>query len=83
MVLPSGLSDASHSPKASTLSKSCQPSGLASFNAGVLAMVLGLVVVPIVSLFTAPKDKARVDEMFTCYDRTVTVRAISSLEDSE
>ena len=52
-------------------------------NAGVLAMVLGLVVVPIVSLFTAPKDKARVDEMFTCYDRTVTVRAISSLEDSE
>ena len=50
-------------------------------NAGVLVMVLGLVLVPVVSLFGKPGNKSEVDQMFKCYERTVTVRAISSLED--
>ena len=52
-------------------------------NAGVLAMVVGLIVVPIVSLFTGKMDKALVDDMFECYERTITVRAATSLEDEK
>ncbi len=52
-------------------------------NAGVLAMLLGLVIVPLVSILTPMRDRNAVDEMFKCYDRTVTVRASSSLADKE
>ena len=48
-------------------------------NAGVLAMLLGLVIVPVVSLFTRMDKKEKVEEMFDCYDTTVTVRASTSL----
>jgi SSS family solute:Na+ symporter len=47
-------------------------------NAGVLAMLLGLVVVPLVSLFTKV-DKKAVEKMFSCYESTVTVPASTSL----
>ena len=50
-------------------------------NAGVLAMVLGLVLVPIVSLFGRVRNREEVDKMFACYDNTVTVRASTSLVD--
>ena len=50
-------------------------------NAGVLAMLLGLVVVPVVSMFTRVGDKEGVKKMFSCYERTVTVRASTSLMD--
>ncbi len=50
-------------------------------NAGVLSMAVGLVIVPAVSLFTKKPDAAVVDEMFSCYDRTVTVRATTALSD--
>ena len=52
-------------------------------NAGVLAMLLGLVIVPVVSLLTREKNKDEVDRMFQCYERTVTVRASTSLRDDE
>lgn len=52
-------------------------------NAGVLAMLLGLIIVPAVSLLSTVRNKDEVDRMFKCYDQTVTVRASSSLEDSE
>jgi len=52
-------------------------------NAGVLAMVLGLVLVPLVSLFTRVSDKAAVSEMFRCYSHTVTVPASTSLDDPD
>lgn len=52
-------------------------------NAGVLAMLLGLIIVPAVSLLPTVRNKDEVDRMFKCYDQTVTVRASSSLEDSE
>jgi SSS family solute:Na+ symporter len=50
-------------------------------NAGVLAMLLGLVIVPVVSLFTKIRRKEEVDKMFSCYDSTVTVRVTTSLVD--
>ncbi len=52
-------------------------------NAGVLSMVAGLVIVPIVSAFTKVKEKENVDRMFDCYERQVTVHASTSLMDAE
>ena len=52
-------------------------------NAGMLAMVSGLVIVPLVSLFTKKPDQAAVNEMFSCYDRTVTVHATTALGEDE
>ena len=52
-------------------------------NAGVLAMVLGLVIVPVVSLFTKIRRKEDVEQMFGCYDSTVTVRVTTSLVDEQ
>ena len=52
-------------------------------NAGVLAMLLGLVIVPVVSLFTKIRRKEDVDKMFSCYDSTVTVRVTTSLVDEQ
>jgi len=52
-------------------------------NAGVLAMALGLVIVPVVSLITKKPDGEKTDAMFACYDRTITVRAATALSDAE
>lgn len=52
-------------------------------NAGVLAMLAGLVLVPIVSLLTKVDDKSKVSEMFSCYNNVVTVRAATSLVDDK
>jgi SSS family solute:Na+ symporter len=43
-----------------------------SLYSGAFAMVSGLILVPLVSLVTKKPDKARVDEIFTCYDKTIT-----------
>lgn len=42
-------------------------------NCGALAMVGGLIIVPIVSLVTPKPDQKMVEEAFSCYDETVTV----------
>lgn len=42
-------------------------------NCGAVAMVAGLVLVPLVSLITPKMDKEKVDKMFTCYDEKVEV----------
>ncbi len=52
-------------------------------NAGVLAMVAGLVIVPVVSAVTRVRNREEVDEMFDCYEDTVTVKASTSLMDSQ
>ena len=52
-------------------------------NAGVLAMLLGLVIVPLVSLFTKVDRKESVERMFECYDSTVTVKASTSLVEEQ
>ena len=50
-------------------------------NAGAIAMVAGMVVVPVVSLITPKMKKEKVDEIFTCYDETVTVHKRRSIEE--
>ena len=43
-------------------------------NCGAFAMIAGLVLVPVVSVFTKPPKKNLVDEMFSCYDTRVSVK---------
>ena len=52
-------------------------------NAGVLAMLAGMVIVPVVSLITPAPDRAAVDTMFASYHRKVTVNASTALSDAE
>ena len=42
-----------------------------AINAGAIAMILGLIIVPLVSLFTKnkPEDQKYYDEVFECYKR--------------
>ena len=48
-------------------------------NAGAFCMLSGLVLVPVVSLFTKKPDRALVEGAFSCYDRPVTVRQREAL----
>jgi len=50
-------------------------------NCGAFAMIAGLVIVPVVSLFTPKPDTAFVDEAFACYDVKVPVSQKRSLID--
>ncbi len=64
------------------LAKNIFPSFLQSpLNAGVFAMLLGFVIVPVVSLLTQKSvDKEKVDKMFECYDAEVKVKSKHMLE---
>lgn len=42
-------------------------------NCGAIAMLAGLIIVPVVSLFTLKPDKELVDSAFSCYDKETTV----------
>ncbi len=50
-------------------------------NAGAIAMVAGLIVVPAVSLVTKKLPKDEVNKMFSCYDETVTVHKKKALSE--
>ena len=50
-------------------------------NAGAFCMILGLVLVPLISMFTPKPDRIIVDNAFSCYEKKVLVRQTSSLED--
>ena len=50
-------------------------------NAGAIAMVAGMIVVPVVSLVTPKMDKKKVDECFTCLEETVVVHKKTSIEE--
>ena len=52
-------------------------------NAGAFCMLAGFVIVPIVSLVTPKPEREFVDDAFSCYTRTVTVRQSRALGDSE
>ncbi len=52
-------------------------------NAGAFCMLMGLVLVPVVSLFTPAPDHKLVDNAFSCYDQKVTVRQSEALGDPE
>ena len=50
-------------------------------NCGAFAMIMGLILVPLVSLITKSPEKAAVDEMFSCYETQVVVSAKKSLNE--
>ena len=50
-------------------------------NAGAFCMIAGLVLVPVVSMFTSAPEKAHLDAVFSCYDRKVTVSVTDSIGD--
>lgn len=50
-------------------------------NCGALAMIGGLIIVPLVSLVTKKPEAEIVDPMFTCYDSQVIVSAKKSLSE--
>jgi SSS family solute:Na+ symporter len=48
-------------------------------NSGAVVMLAGLVIVPVVSLFTPKPDKKLVDEAFACYDKETKVAQKTAL----
>lgn len=48
-------------------------------NAGAFCMLAGLVIVPLVSLITRTPDKSRIEAVFACYERTITVTVKDSI----
>ena len=52
-------------------------------NAGAFCMIVGLIIVPVVSLFTPGVDKQLVDDAFSCYDKKVMVPQSEALGDGE
>ena len=54
-----------------------------SINAGMLAMAVGLVLVPAVSLMTQKTKPEGTDGIFACYDRMVTVPVGTALEQQD
>lgn len=48
-------------------------------NCGVISMLAGLVIVPVVSLITPKQDKEKTDEIFSCYNKQVVVSSKESL----
>ena len=52
-------------------------------NCGVIAMLGGFVIVPVVSAFTKKIDKQTVDFAFECYDKKVVVSAKEALGDEQ
>jgi len=65
---------------ANSMVKSIFPAILQSpINAGAFCMLAGLVLVPAVSLLTRKPDQALIDDVFSCYDRKVTVSVKDSI----
>ena len=48
-------------------------------NCGVIAMLAGFIIVPIVSLFSKKPDKDFIDDAFSCYEEQVSVHKKTSL----
>lgn len=51
-----------------------------SINSGVIAMVGGLMIVPVVSLFTKKQDAKELDALFVCYDEKTETTAKEHLK---
>ena len=64
--------------------KSSFPAILQSpINAGAFCMIAGLILVPVVSLFTPKLPAAYLDRVFSCYERKVTVTVKDSIGDHQ
>jgi len=65
---------------ANTVAKPLFPALLQSpINAGVFCMLAGLLIVPVVSLFTKAPEKAHVKKVFSCYEKQVVVSATDAI----
>ena len=51
-------------------------------NAGMLAMVLGIVITPIITLIFPAKDKERQESIFSCYKKTHVVSSKHSIDET-
>jgi SSS family solute:Na+ symporter len=52
-----------------------------SINSGVVAMVGGLIIVPIISMFTKKQSEGEIQKIFACYDEKVVITKKSSLQE--
>ena len=52
-------------------------------NAGMLAMLVGIVLTPIITLIVPAKDNDRVNNIFACYYKKVTVSSKKSINEDE
>jgi len=52
-------------------------------NAGAFCMLAGLIIVPLVSLITPKMKKEKVEEVFACYEKKVTVKATEAIGEAE
>ena len=52
-------------------------------NCGAIAMVGGLIIVPLVSLITPKMDKEKIEQMFSCYGEKVVVTKKTVLVEDE
>lgn len=52
-------------------------------NAGVLAMIINLILVPIISLIFPNKNKENVNQIFSCFDKKVSVKNKVAIADEE
>lgn len=50
-------------------------------NAGAIAMILGLIIVPVVSMITPKIEQKKVNQIFSCLDETVVVHRKNSIEE--
>ena len=50
-------------------------------NAGMLAMLAGIVITPVITLIAPAKDKERQNQIFACYDKKVTVSYKQAIEE--
>jgi SSS family solute:Na+ symporter len=50
-------------------------------NAGALAMLVGLIIVPVLSILTPKMQKEKIDSIFACYEETVVVHTKESIEE--
>jgi len=48
-------------------------------NAGAFTMLAGFIIVPLISILTKVPDKTAVDNCFSCYEETVSVKVSDDL----
>ncbi|MEF9840248.1 MAG: sodium:solute symporter, partial [Lachnospiraceae bacterium] len=51
-------------------------------NAGAIVMVIGLILVPIVSIISPKLNQEKLEEIFSCYDEKIIITKKRSLEEN-
>jgi SSS family solute:Na+ symporter len=53
-----------------------------AINAGAVAMIGGLIIVPVVSLLTPKMNERKLNEIFRCFDEAAVDEALEDVDDS-